>query len=242
MEFRKSIVGHMFRIAAATAAILFAPTIALSQFSANIDINAPVPPPLGGGVPSSDFGAAAGDSGRGFWNKINFSMSGPVTLRGLDGNLTSVVMSGPNGGGGGGYNFPGQDDNRALMNDGRDIGTSDAWTFEGVPTGLYAVRTYAVIPSFENSFNPTAVTVTGAGTKYVIGPILVDEFVEGQTHVTHSIRVGNGTFSIRVERGQFYSGFVNGFQITAIVPEPASLAAVVIGFLSLRLRKRKRRS
>lgn len=222
---------------------LLLPAAALSQLSFNIDIDDEFAPPEGGkGVPSSSFGAALGDSGKGYWNKLKDTGEPPLKLRNLAGDLTNVTVTSTQGGIGGSNNFPGQDDNRRLMNDGVFTTSLRFWTFDNVYPGVFSVTTYSVIPRFDNSYNPTPVTVGDGGTKYVNGPMLVDQFVEGQTHVTHLIHVDTGAFSIRVDRGQLFAGFVNGFQIREIVPEPTTALGLTAGFLSLALRGRRRRS
>ncbi|MFY9234941.1 MAG: PEP-CTERM sorting domain-containing protein [Fimbriimonadaceae bacterium] len=228
---------------AIVAAIFSIPVAGLGQNSFNIDLDCEFcPPEGGGGRPSSSFFAAAGPDQAGFWNLLDASGDPPTRLRNLAGELTDMIVSGPTSGVEGGNNFQGQPDNRFLMNDFRQVASSSTWTFDGVPSGNYIVISYAVYPWHESSYNPTPVTVTGGGTKLVTGPMAVDQFIEGRTHVTHFIQVSNGSFSIRVDRGQFYSGAVNGFQIVSVVPEPSLVVGMTTGLLALSMRRRRKPS
>lgn len=153
---------------AIVAAACLVPAMGFAQFFFNIDLDCEFCPPEGGGGKPPDSFAAAGAAG--VWNKIRAAAMDPTRLVDLTGDLTDVIMSGPGGGSEGGNNYQGQLANRLLMNDGRLIASSDTWLFEEVPNGTYDVISYAVFPWHENSYNPTPVTVSGAGTKYVTGP------------------------------------------------------------------------
>lgn len=222
--------------ASLAASCLFVLAIpAHAQVGFNIDLDESfAPPELGGGAPSSAFGAAAYQPG--FWNAIAASGNPTLQLHGLAGQLTNVTITGPAGGSGGGDNFPGNTGDYALLlNDGNLVGSTNSWMFAGVPSGDYDVYVYAVNPS--NRTNPTAVHVTGAPVAYVNGPMPGNQFILGQTHCIEEISVTSGTFTISVDRGSNFSSYVNGFQIVP-VPEPATLAGLGIGLLALTRRRK----
>lgn len=211
---------------------------ALASAQFNIDLNSEfVPPELGGGAPSSSFGAAANQAG--FWNLIPAQGNPPLLLRGLSGELTSVSLTGPTGGGGGGNNFSGNTGDFALLlNDGRIVASTSSWTISGLTPGRYQVWTYVVFPGIE--MIPADVTVPGSITsnpQRVSGPMPGNSFELGITYSLHEIDV-NGDLVIRVDRIT-ESPMVNGFQIVA-VPEPGTTAVALVGLASLVARKRKR--
>lgn len=209
----------------------------------NIDLDDPgSPPPLGGGTPSDQFSGAQEAYQKGYWDGPG-ALDTPVRLRGLDGNLTAVVMTMNGSGGGLGVRFEGnQGEMAALLNDGTQVGTLTTWRFDGIQNGLFDVVTYAVFP--DRFANRTAVSVTGAlgeSTQYVTGPMPGNKLILGQTHVVHRIEVRGGSFTISVARGESHSGFVNGFQIVPVVPEPTAIASFGIGLLTLCAGRRKLR-
>ena len=226
-------------ICLAAAAISLSPVAAWSQIGWNIDLDDDFAPPEGGGgLPSSDFGAAAGEQGRGYWNYLDTTGDPPTQLRGLDGVLTPVVVTGPTSGGGGGNNFRGNTGDFALLlNDGRLSPSGDTWTVSGLEPGKYKTYVYAVAP--DDRVNPTVVTVAGI-ERIVTGPMPGNRFEVGVTHAEIEFDLIGNSFDIRVDRGQFRNAWINGFQVMAVVPEPGTLA--VVSFALLFLRSRKRRS
>ena len=229
---------------AIVAAIFSIPVAGLGQNSFNIDLDCEFcPPEGGGGRPSSSFFAAAGPNQAGFWNMIPASGMIDTALRDLSGNLTSVIMSGPSGGGGGGFNFDGNTGDFALLeNDGRQV-EHDVWTFSGLATGLYEIFTYSAWPN--DFITRTAITVPGAEieTLIVTGPMPGDNrLIEGLTHSIHRIRHISGDLVIQIDRGPEHRAFVNGFQIAAVVPEPATLLGISTGLLALLMRRRRKPS
>lgn len=213
--------------------------MASGQVGYNIDLDCQYcPPPLGGGSPSDSFGGE-NDIQRGFWNKLPASGHGPIQLRDLAGNLTSVTATGEGSGVGGGDRFEANTDQdiAALQNDGHDVLEDATWVFDGLVRGRYLVVTYASHPS--DKYNPTPVTVDGV-TKYVTGPMPANKFIEGVSHSVHETW-SDGRLAVLVQRGEFDNGFINGFQLVPIVPEPAGMVAVMIAFTALALNRRRRR-
>jgi hypothetical protein len=207
--------------------------------SFNIDINSEFSPPqAGGGPPSSVFGAAASQPG--LWNAVPAAGMVPTQLRGLDGQLTSVVMSGPSGGVGGGNSFlANTGDYALLLNDGRLVG-SDIWTLSGLSSGFYRIYSYVVWPS--TLVTSSQVTVSGSITpnpQIVTGPMPGNQFIQGITHSIHEISITSGSFAIQVDQGQ-QDAFVSGFQIV-LVPEPSLVLGLTTGLLFL-VRRRTRKS
>lgn len=205
----------------------------------NCDLNSPFSPPItGGGVPSVSFGAAAGQAG--LWNDVDTGGLPPTMLRDLSGNLTSVSITGPMGGSGGGWNVPGlTGDFRALMADATDVSPTKSYTLSGLANGVYKVYSYAVRPN--GGVTSTAVTVPqaiGQTTRFATGPLPMNTFAEGVTHTIHTANVVSGELTIRLDMGEQQSYF-NGFQIVA-VPEPATVFALGTGTIVVVRRRRKK--
>lgn len=208
--------------------------------SFNVDVDNPfAPPELGGGAPSAQFGAAAHQTGQ--WNLVDVGGRGPQYLNMLDGVLSSVLLTGPLGGGGVGFNNPNNSgDFGLLMNDWRDVGggNDQIWTISGLANGRYNVFTYAATPS--SLVRTTSITVWTPQylqTKTVTNLYAFGEFAEGKTHSVHEFNVTDGTFNFRFEVSSL-SQYFNGMQIVA-VPEPATLAIWGIGLASLALRRKR---
>ncbi|MFY9235052.1 MAG: PEP-CTERM sorting domain-containing protein [Fimbriimonadaceae bacterium] len=170
--------------------------------------------------------------------KYDASGNAPFALRGLDGELTNVIFSGPTGGGANGFNNPENTGGfAALLNDGRGF-WNDSWRFTGLAAGKYELTSYAVHPSW--IVTNTSVSVVGADieTQIVTGPMPGNAFELGITHSVHSISVTNGEIRIEINRGQDVA-YLNGFQLTYVVPEPASILVLLAGGAFL-LRRRSR--
>ncbi len=185
------------------------------------------------GPPRNGFGGAAGQAG--FWEAINAADPGPVPLRDVRGNATSVVFRAWGGvGSGGGWRNPRldfgivNDDFWLLMGDAARIGSPFAphqimppppltiYTFDGLRPGLYEIYTYAVRPIPRHV--PVAVTVPDAETEnpqLSTGPLPSDwQFRRGITHTVHRAVVA-GRLEIRTT-GEFPYAYVNGFQIVKV--------------------------
>jgi hypothetical protein len=218
----------------ALAALTVFSVAARAQY--NLDWNLPGDPALGGGVPSSSYSAAA-PGHAGFWNDIPAQGSPSVPLRDLSGNLTGVVLLGPAGGVGNGFNNPNLfGDYRLLMADGRAVG-DNTWTFTGLPNALFRLYTYSVHPS--GLVTNTSVIVPGATieSQIVTGPIPNNTFALGITHTLHEKLVTDGTLSVRVVQGANIA-YLNGMQLV-VVPEPGAVFVLIAGVVTYITRKRK---
>jgi hypothetical protein len=213
--------------------------VAMSAFSCaqsfNLDLDLPqAPPALGGGVPSSSFGAAANMPGH--WNRM--TTNALHTPLDINGNATSVQIVSPGGGGVGAFNNPTvTGDHALLLNDGLDVPSSYDWIFMGLQNGSYKLFTYAVHASGVVDAAKVTVATANVPIQFVTGPIQGNSFAIGKTHSVHDIVVTNNEFTVRVERSITYPAKVNGFQLVA-VPEPASLLILGLGIPFLLKRKR----
>lgn len=229
----------MRRVRLLSIAVLTVAGSAWGQVGFNVDLNCQYcPPPLGGGSPSDSFGGE-NDIQRGFWNALPASGHGPIQLRDLKGSLTGVTATGNGSGVGGGVRFDANTDRdvAALQNDGHQVLSESIWIFDGLTPGKYTIVTYAAWPDDEQ--NATPVTVFGE-TKRVTGPMLANSFVEGVTHSRHQGWI-DGRLVITVGRGDNHVGFINGFQLVPVVPEPTCMVALITGFAAFAHRCRRRR-
>jgi hypothetical protein len=211
----------------------------------NIDFNDPyAPPSLGGGPPSSLFGAAAGQAG--YWNAIPMSWSWAWDLQDLTGAYTNVdvaVAISDSISGQSAYNPLTTGDYALLLNDARQVGYTDPggyqiYTFTGLENGPYQVYTYAAPPSGGISATPVVVPgSTSANPQVVTGPIPADSFALGITHSLHDVLVTDGTLVVNITMppGVEGGGWVAGMQI---VPEPAALVLLALGGLLIARRGR----
>ncbi|NOG93456.1 MAG: hypothetical protein HND42_09480 [Armatimonadetes bacterium] len=196
----------------------------------NLDIdNNTVPPYAGGGVPSSSFGAAAGQPG--FWNGMTGSNGDHGLLRDLNGQLTTVRMIVEDFfGSTGAWGYLGNTGDYALLlNDGADTWFFGRVRFTGVPNGAYRLYTYAVFPH-RSIQAPVRVSVTNAAAgqnpQRVTGPMPENQFIYLQTHSIHDFVVTNGEFVLSFTRDVGVRGtLLNGFQLVP-VPEPTTLTAL----------------
>jgi hypothetical protein len=197
-------------LAAAVAATMV--QLATGQ-SVNIDLDVPGSPEGGGGVPAASFSGAASQPG--VWNRILAHGMVDTQLFGLDGQLTSIIMSGPPGGSSLGFNNPlNSGDFSKLLNDARHI-ISDTYTFSGLVPGLYKLFTL-----------------------FTSGSMPGNQFILGRTHVIHEFSVTSGTFSVEIAMGSQTNSFLNGFQLQ-FVPEPTVIVGLTSGLLFLIGRKRR---
>jgi hypothetical protein len=206
---------------------------AWAQVGWNIDLDVPAAPPeLGGGVPSSSF-AAAGLPG--FWNSVTAVNTPPTQLRGLNGDVTGVLLTGPTGGSSLAFNNPlNTGDFSKLLNDARSINPVSTYTFSGLTAGPYILFTYAIPPN--NNSQPTAITVNGV-THFTSGSMPGNQFILGRTHVIHEFNVTDGSFSVEIAMVTAPS-YLNGFQLQ-FVPEPTAIVGLTSGLLFLIGRKRR---
>ncbi len=229
-------------LAVATGLIASAPAFAGGgQFGLNIDIQRSG---LIDSVPTSSFGAAAEQPGT--WNVVFANVNSAVSLLGLDGNPSGVVIQKTLGGTIGNENcvtgiVP--QDWRRLMCD-RQFNVAGVvnpieYEVEGLPAGRYEIYTYSCDAG--ESFAPTHhvgvwVDNVYTGTANISGAVLTANFVEGSTHDRRLVTVDSGdAVRIRVfdSSGEFGdSVFFNGIQFKRIdglvhaISEPAAQGCV----------------
>lgn len=180
--------------------------------SLNVDINRATG--SGNGVPSSSYGAAAGQPG--VWNNVAPGSSGTVVLVGLDGNGSGVTLTRDGGGGGSANTVPGaSSDYGKLMWDyqyGITPTGSAVATLNGVDQGLYRLYVYAYLPGesgywvdnfgynvYHTSYISVEMPVQTVGSGNTSGPAGPDVFQEGVTHAVIDLLVPAGAPSIVVE-------------------------------------------
>lgn len=162
------------------------------------------------GVPSSSYGAAAGQAGS--WNGIPLTQ--PVTtLHDLNGvpsaasfrNASSFGVT---------WNHAGTvGDDQALLDDLGDPGSGGLYRFDGLLPGGYEVWTYAWAP--DSSAGLSSVIVTGASEiGATVGGAWNGALSEGITHSVHHVNVSNGSILIDIvpAAGSSFAS-VNGFQL-----------------------------
>src|SRR5688500_15693927 len=143
-------------LVAALGLILLASPVEARTQGFNVDLDIAVKDPMvGGGVPSSSFGAAADQPGS--WNRSHFGPE-PRILRDLQGSLTDVVMTAETTTGSfsglGFFNPINTGDYALLLNDAARVAFVNQsgtlrYTLSNMEPGLYTVYTYAVRPQGE---------------------------------------------------------------------------------------------
>lgn len=182
--------------------------------SFNVDFSTGVPSE-GFGVPSSSFGGAANQPG--FWMEFNTDVDGPVAAVGLDGQPTgvSLFLEGPN--------------TVVTLNDSATSGDTEALlddsiygfgdvvgriTISGLRSGRYRVVVYGIAGG-----QPEQTTLFSVRDESALaGGAWSGSFEEGVTHAEFLTQSDGGN-SIRIEAvgGVFgQSGYLNGFQLTAV--------------------------
>lgn len=168
------------------------------------------------GTPSSDYGAAAGQSG--VWHELVGNDPGPFPLNGLDGAPTGVTLSmnlpfGP----GSADNFGTFGDDEALLDDYWPLGSRPAnFTFEGLEAGVYQVWVYAWAAD-SSDFNTL---VTMGEDSQQVGGFWPGQLEQGVTHAFFEPRVAAGGTIDLFCRG-IGSGTLNGIQIFKAGPCPS---------------------
>jgi hypothetical protein len=223
------------RIAIVVSALGAGSIVGAQGFNVDVDLfNSD--PDVGGGAPSSFFGAAAGQVG--FWNALPTGFSGGFPLRDLSGAASSVSVSTIVGwGGGGGWNNPiNTGDFSLLLNDGESISGTLQYTITGLAAGAYRVFTYTPRPNgLPSAVNVTVPGSTSQNPQLVSGTMPGNTFIYLRTHSIHDVFITNGMLQIQAQAAP--NNFVTGFQIVP-VPEPATIAGVILplGYL---LRRRR---
>ena len=200
----------MLRIGFWGMAVLVATGSLMGQ-SLNVDINRASG--SGSGVPSSAYGAAAGQPG--VWNDVAPGTSGTVTLVGLDGSSSGVTLTrGGNGGGDSGTVAGSSTDYGKLLWDyeyGFQVSGLAQVTFSGLDQGFYRLYVYAYLPGSKGFFVDTygftvyytnyvsvEMPVSTVGTGSTSGAVGPDVFQEGKTHVIIDLNVPAGAPNVVV--------------------------------------------
>lgn len=223
----------------AAGMVLFASApIRSSAQSFNIDLDESIGgPETGAGAPSAAFGAAAGQAG--YWNKVPASSGIARALIGLDGVATSRQIDPSGGGGSGGFNNPNlSGDFRALMADGRDVGTPVYYHFKGFQPGHYQLITFGapasgtVVPLF------VSVPNSSTSTQNITGPMPANLFVYGIDYCVHELDMPGDSFEIDISANGPPNSQVHGFQIVYTpVPESATCFVCILGVIGLLVRR-----
>lgn len=194
----------------------------------NIDFSAPNYP----SVPSSTFGAAAGQPG--FWNKLDSIFSG--NLSGLDGSATPAFILGSATGTSAWPFNGGSADALTLMTSAIMVNATSALHFNDVAEGFYTVYLYSSGGSL-----PTSVRIQ-AGTS-VFNQTINSQvpwegaFVPGTNYVSQNLFVGaDGSFTITFPSS--VSTPLSGLQLVPI-PTPG-IATVGLGAALLAGTRRRR--
>lgn len=202
--------------------------------SLNIDLTTS----LGG--PSSSFGAAAGQAG--FWNsidRVDFTMPA-ISINGLDGSSTDVLVTFPNspGSGGGAMNPPAlSGDVSALFEDW--IGSSDfpeTVSLSGLDAGTYQLYVYASPLAWATT--NFMVNTVGANLDATVSGGWNGAFEEGVNYAKFDLDITSGNLDIGWVAGTpFGAGLFSGIQLVQ-VPAPSSM--FLFGAAGLGIARRRR--
>ena len=178
------------------------------------------------GTPSRGFGGAGEQPG--VWMPIAFSIENPLTLRGLDGEPTTITLEAnlPFGPAFSEHDGPSGDEEK-LLEDYLDLHTTGGtFTFKGVPAGDYVVYTYAWAP--DDDRYRTFVTI--GEDSQTIGGAWTGGLEQGVTHARQAVTVpASGRLVIQTFGTK---GTLNGIQIVPVVdmpvePDPEEVPEVV---------------
>ncbi len=199
-----------------TAVFLLACSGTAAAQAFNIDIGDNVLYP----VPSSSYGAAAGQAG--VWNGIGALTPVTGTLTDINGNATAVTYSGVGGIPVEWNNNHTFGDDQNLMDDANDPGLVGTWTFSGLLPGVYRVYTYAWAP--DNILFRASVSVAGSPDPLQIegGLWPAGGLTQGVTHAVHRVILSGGQDLVITVAEVVQFGTLNGLQI---VPETGEFAS-----------------
>jgi hypothetical protein len=192
----------------ASIAAAFALVNASKAQNFNLDMGAP------GSVPSSSFGAAAGQPGS--WQQVpNMSPGSPIPLLDISGAPTAVTLSM--------YQPAFLDlvttddpattgDDEFLLDDYVQGSVGPQYcTFNGLATGIYTVYTYAFAPSSPGTV--ATVTVLDGGPDTSVQGAWTGSYALGVTHARHTVAVGSaGKLGVIVTTPSGFSP-LNGIQL-----------------------------
>jgi hypothetical protein len=173
-------------------------------------------------------GAAYGAAGQaGYWNDIGVLTTARIPLRGLDGQLTAVVIYGIGGTQMLTHDHPlstGDDD--ALVDD-MLIGFNDpvdvcVW-IQNLQDGYYEVTNYALTPNDDDLLSRVRVDFANEGPRFV-GGAWTGAHAEGVSYTRHHIYVTDGEIAFHSGEwaAEVQSG-LNGVQIRLLSPASAPL-------------------
>lgn len=184
--------------------------------SFNVDIN--VTSGLGAGVPASSFGGAAAQPG--VWNDINPGTPLTTNLTNLNGSASTVTFTRNNVGTfDDAWDVDTSGDYDKLLEDFLYSDTSDMFfTFGNLPSGTYAVYTYAWTPNSTSEATVHVATTSSTQTQYIGGALSSNRLEPGVTHAIHIVSVNaGGSIQVRVVGfGSFGPGRCDGLQLKKI--------------------------
>ncbi|MAF66994.1 MAG: hypothetical protein CMJ84_15225 [Planctomycetes bacterium] len=194
-----------------STALLVAPLSASAQ-----EFNLDVGDTTTFGVPSSAYGAAAGQAGE--WFSLNGGPPYAFTLDDIHGTTTGVVTDCQvTGNGLGDYSSDNAltlGDDELLMDDLQDVGGAGStaiWTFSGLAPGAYNIFTYAWAPDVATY--TTNITPGGTGDTQVSGGPWPGAHALGTTYALHCVIVDpSGVLVLEIVTASGF-GSVNGFQL-----------------------------
>ena len=222
-----------FAFAFAMSLMLISGRAPAQSFNVDIDQQGPSPQ-LGHGVPSSAFGAAAGQPG--VWNSYlstSTAASPLVNLAGAGTGATVQITATSTSPTTLGFNNPANSGDFALLlNDGAQIGTtlqggSRTYTFSGLVPGAYSIVTYTARPQGTNGHLLIDIPGSNEGQLVATGTPTGNTFTPGVTHVTHTMSLAGSSFNINLtDIAGEPAGYVDGFQIT-LIPEPTAFVGLL---------------
>lgn len=227
------------RVVAVLSLVICAVGTCAQSFNIELDINGGGSE-AGQGVPSSFFGAAAGQLGS--WSRVSASRGGATPIHDLVGQLTNVTFD-PSAHGGGAGSGMGNNtgEYRLLLNDGTVVTIPCAFTISGLTAGRYLIYSY-VLSRASESLAPARVTISNATNPVQfsgLGYRPSNQFALGITHSLHDVWLAGSALTINVENMGANSTTATGFQIVKMpVPEPTALSAFVLAGAFLRFRRR----
>ena len=193
-------------------------------------------------TPASSYGAAAGQSG--IWN--NVSTFTPVALADISGIFIpglSIDLGGSLSCNGLGCGFvPSTDTSPLLLKDNFFGSSGQTWSLliSGLTDGLYDVYYYA--PS-NTSVSTGAFTINGVSQASISGSANASGLTLGLTHgLAGGISVSGGLMNIVSTSTASFRGLA-GLQLVSrtTVPEPGTLALLALGFVGIRLARRRQK-
>jgi len=177
-----------------------------------------------GDTPDASYGAA-GQAG--FWNDFGVLTTTRVPLRGLDGELTPVVIYGIGGTQILDFDHPLSDGGDDALVDDMLIGFNDpvdvcVW-IQNLQNGYYEVTNYAITPNDAGLLSRVRVDFANEGPR-LVGGAWTGEHADGVSYTRHYIHVTDGEIAFHSGEwaAQVQSG-LNGVQIRLLSPASSPL-------------------